>query len=223
MGSRESAIGRAARRAGVDVLEYRTRILMGEKWCYACRAWLPADEFGVDRSRWDGRAAMCMECRRPSASGPSRRQRLAKAKDGLTWCRRCEEWRPGKRGLCREHAAAEERERYGSDPSFRNSVKHRVALRRRGVGAVPPEGEESLTEEFEGLCAYCPAPADTWDHVVPVADGGKTTPGNIVPACRSCNSSKHARPLAEWLSETGREPHPALEGRLLLAHAGLFG
>jgi 5-methylcytosine-specific restriction endonuclease McrA len=30
----------------------------------------------------------------------------------------------------------------------------------------------------------------TLDHVVPLARGGKSQPGNVVPACKSCNREK---------------------------------
>lgn len=43
-------------------------------------------------------------------------------------------------------------------------------------------------------CAYCDKPADrknrTVDHVVPMTARGKHAPGNLRPACRSCNSRK---------------------------------
>lgn len=76
--------------------------------------------------------------------------------------------------------------------------------RRRGVEGVPLIGQEVLLEDFGGLCAYCrKAKADTWDHIVPVTAGGQTTADNIVPACRSCNSSKRSRSLDEWIAATG--------------------
>lgn len=45
-----------------------------------------------------------------------------------------------------------------------------------------------------GVCHYCQkkfAPKDlTMDHVVPLARGGSSTQGNIVPACKDCNRDK---------------------------------
>ena len=45
-----------------------------------------------------------------------------------------------------------------------------------------------------GICHYCgkkfPQRELTMDHIVPLARGGKTTAGNVVPCCRSCNKSK---------------------------------
>jgi len=46
----------------------------------------------------------------------------------------------------------------------------------------------------EGLCHYCGrkfSPKElTMDHVVPIARGGKSTKGNIVPCCFECNQAK---------------------------------
>lgn len=47
-------------------------------------------------------------------------------------------------------------------------------------------------------CAYCcSAMADTIDHAVPLVRGGTNHEGNLVPCCRSCNSSKGARLIVE--------------------------
>lgn len=43
------------------------------------------------------------------------------------------------------------------------------------------------------VCVYCGAPATTVDHVIPVAKGGTSDPGNLVAACIACNASKQAR------------------------------
>jgi hypothetical protein len=49
------------------------------------------------------------------------------------------------------------------------------------------------------LCTYCTeVPADTIDHVVPVSRGGPTIRGNLVAACRRCNSRKNARPVEDF-------------------------
>jgi len=50
------------------------------------------------------------------------------------------------------------------------------------------------TQIQKGLCHFCQQSvgADnlTMDHLVPLARGGKSTRGNIVPACQSCNKKK---------------------------------
>ena len=53
-----------------------------------------------------------------------------------------------------------------------------------------------------GLCHYCGKKffprSLTMDHIVPIARGGKSTKGNVVPACRDCNTKKKHRLLMEW-------------------------
>ena len=39
----------------------------------------------------------------------------------------------------------------------------------------------------------------TMDHIIPVARGGTSTKGNVVPACFACNQSKAATTPAEQI------------------------
>lgn len=69
---------------------------------------------------------------------------------------------------------------------------------------------DGIMELYDGKCDLCGKKgSDTIDHVVPVAWGGADHPSNLVPAHRSCNSSKGAdRPdRKEW-----REPSKWLPG-----------
>jgi 5-methylcytosine-specific restriction endonuclease McrA len=54
----------------------------------------------------------------------------------------------------------------------------------------------------EGVCYFCNrkvAPKElTIDHIVPVIRGGKSTKGNIVPACKDCNNKKKFLLPIEW-------------------------
>ena len=36
------------------------------------------------------------------------------------------------------------------------------------------------------------------DHLVPLIRGGKSTKGNLVPACKACNTQKQSRLTIEW-------------------------
>jgi hypothetical protein len=52
---------------------------------------------------------------------------------------------------------------------------------------------------FNGQCAYCgSAERITIDHVLALSRGGLDESSNLVPACRSCNSSKRAQPVEDW-------------------------
>lgn len=60
-----------------------------------------------------------------------------------------------------------------------------------------------------GVCHYCGkkvgAEALTLDHVVPVARGGTSTKGNVVPACEACNKTKkYLTPAEQILAELER-------------------
>lgn len=54
----------------------------------------------------------------------------------------------------------------------------------------------------KGVCRYCGKPTPpkelTMDHVVPLVREGRTTRGNVVPACKSCNDKKKYLLLIEW-------------------------
>ncbi len=54
----------------------------------------------------------------------------------------------------------------------------------------------------KGVCGYCGRPTPpkdlTMDHIVPIARGGRTTRGNVVPACKSCNTRKKQLLPMEW-------------------------
>ncbi len=60
-----------------------------------------------------------------------------------------------------------------------------------------------------GVCHYCGkqvgADALTLDHVVPVARGGSSTKGNVVPACAACNrTKKYLTPAEQILADLER-------------------
>lgn len=52
---------------------------------------------------------------------------------------------------------------------------------------------------FSNTCAYCgDASTLTKDHVDPLANGGRLNISNVVPACKSCNSSKKDSNWLAW-------------------------
>ncbi len=54
----------------------------------------------------------------------------------------------------------------------------------------------------KGVCHYCGRNFTprllTMDHIVPIARGGKTTKGNVVPCCKDCNTRKKSMLPMEW-------------------------
>lgn len=64
MGSRAGVMKIAAKRVGLSLGDYLTRIAAGEKWCTRCGAWHPVSAFGRDEHRGDGLSAHCLDSAR---------------------------------------------------------------------------------------------------------------------------------------------------------------
>ena len=54
----------------------------------------------------------------------------------------------------------------------------------------------------DGVCYYCRRrvghQALTMDHIVPLGRGGRSVRGNVVPACKDCNTRKQSQLPVEW-------------------------
>jgi 5-methylcytosine-specific restriction protein A len=66
-----------------------------------------------------------------------------------------------------------------------------------------------------GVCHYCGqhvgAKALTMDHLVPIVRGGRSSKGNVVPACRECNAAKRHRLAYEFVDTADEDDHGAAE------------
>lgn len=54
----------------------------------------------------------------------------------------------------------------------------------------------------DGVCHYCRRTVGranlTMDHIVPLGRGGTSRRGNVVPACKACNTRKRSLLPIEW-------------------------
>lgn len=89
----------------------------------------------------------------------------------------------------------------------RNRAAHlaRVKLRRarlRGATVADCTARILFIKSRRRKCFHCkrtlPKDKITIDHLVPLTRGGKHAPGNLVPSCKSCNSSKGNKLVSEW-------------------------
>ena len=102
---------------------------------------------------------------------------------------------------------AEYRKKYYQSEQGRKSIARANQLRRARINSLPDtltteEYEENL-DHFDYKCAYCECELTPdnhhMEHVYPISRGiYGTTKENCIPSCESCNSSKHAKTLAEW-------------------------
>ena len=141
--------------------------------CISCLSWKPLVKFARHSSCAGGRRNVCTRC--------SGRASYAKnSKRSIEFTRKWQadhpnEYREIRRAACRR----------------RNH--------RRMVGpGVSVEDYRSILSIYGGCCAYCGKSATTMDHVTPLSRGGIHGPDNLVPACQSCNFSKHTKTLDEW-------------------------
>jgi len=79
------------------------------------------------------------------------------------------------------------------------SQQYRARKRKLEHDLTKEEREETLVY-FGHKCAYCGEDNVQLqqDHIIPVTKGGGYTKRNIIPACASCNSSKHNFDVWEW-------------------------
>lgn len=108
----------------------------------------------------------------------------------------------------------ERKRRYLSRPEVRQrwlayariAVQKRAALKRSLPACFTEEDWRLALEYFDHSCAYCGEVRPlAQEHFVPLAAGGPYTPDNIVPACKSCNSSKYNRPPEAWCTPPAYE------------------
>ena len=60
-----------------------------------------------------------------------------------------------------------------------------------------------LVNDYLGLCPYCQCDireSYTIDHLTPMTSDGLDDDDNLVPCCRSCNSSKNNKSLIVYLA-----------------------
>lgn len=113
------------------------------------------------------------------------------------------EVRIGFRSKCRECIASNSRKHYEAN---REQARERQNRRQRREqtqnSAYDPNIARWLNQQLGGRCRYCGDDLKGQgeiDHITPVARGGSGRKGNLTLACRSCNRSKLAKTLDEFL------------------------
>lgn len=100
------------------------------------------------------------------------------------------------------------REWRASNPEKVRITNQNMRARQRGlVMQFTNDDWKRALDYFNECCAYCGEQRDFWhtieaDHFIPLASPMcvGTTASNMIPACRSCNSSKSASDPVEWLN-----------------------
>lgn len=78
-------------------------------------------------------------------------------------------------------------------------VQRREARKHRLLSTLTNEQWESIKAHFDYKCCYCGKKLPlAQEHFIPVTKGGEYTINNIIPCCKSCNSSKGNREFSVW-------------------------
>jgi 5-methylcytosine-specific restriction endonuclease McrA len=162
------------------------------KRCGACRRELDASAFSKLKSSKDGLAWRCRGCDRAA--------RL-RWESGLTvqppsekWCAGCVSTK-----LTSGFYAGKTKRR---NPDRVTASEEKRRARKKGTDSTGVSVNEwrAVLDAFDHRCAYCYTTGRmSMDHFRPLAHGGKHSPDNVVPACRSCNSSKADDLIFSWL------------------------
>lgn len=87
-------------------------------------------------------------------------------------------------------------------PEFYEPVDPDILKRERTKARELRQSQWWKRRISDGVCDYCRRPvgvgALTMDHIVPLGRGGRSVRGNVVPACKDCNTRKKSLVPVEW-------------------------
>lgn len=127
-----------------------------------------------------------------------------------SWCRNCR---------------SDKLKEYYLNPETKNRVKisseKRRKLEKNSPSVITSKDIEFVFNLFNNSCAYCGMTLETHyklfnqslhcDHIHPLSKGGYFILGNIIPACRSCNCSKHNRDIFTFYDISEKFTYERLE------------
>jgi RNA polymerase sigma factor (sigma-70 family) len=205
----------------IDDIEY--------KYCYKCNEYKIIKLFTKNKNYWDGFGAECLDCRRKynqehkKERNEYQKQWNIKNKDKINKKQR-EYYEKNKKVLNKKKKeylnTGNNREKHNErvrDCRNKNLEKHKNYSRlkkqqRRAIKKILPntltqKEWETCIEFFSNnnvlYCAYCGEVINNphQDHIIPMANGGGYTKGNIIPTCQSCNCKKHTSNMEEWYEQ----------------------
>lgn len=155
------------------------------KRCPRCTRTLSLDSFYRQKSRKDGRAVYCKQCRK------EQKQAYLATPEGRT--------------QYLTTAQQRRKTRLMEDSEYRRRYYSQTDTRKRNT-VYTPEALEYMPIILGDPCVYCGATATTVDHIIPVSKGGSSDWDNLAPACGSCNSRKNDRPLLGFMLNGRSDP-----------------
>lgn len=191
------------------------------KVCARCGGEFPptTDFFGRDKNKDDGLKTWCKKCyneylreyRQDNRDVINERQRQYKLDNRQVTLDSYNKYAQQHREAISEYGKRYKLENKETLSAYFEHYRHEhlkerriLAHRRRAkIKRLPAtltvEQWETIKQCFSHECAYCgKKKVLTQDHLVAVKNDGEYTRDNIVPACRSCNSSKKEKNFFSW-------------------------
>lgn len=172
------------------------------KKCSTCKEELSLDSFSKSSSRKDGLQYICRDCRKELDS-----KRYLSHKEKSLALNKI--WQKNNK----VKTSASSRRYYEKNKELcqiksriyqkNHPESTRLAYQKRRALELNAEIKIVTLKEIRklrnGPCFYCAKKGITAiDHVIPLSRGGRHSIGNLVSACITCNTSKHAKYISEW-------------------------
>jgi 5-methylcytosine-specific restriction endonuclease McrA len=138
------------------------------KRCRVCDERLPLKDFPRDSRSADGRLWRCKGCHNAYFRA----------------------YRAANRARVNEIGAAYHERIKVSNPALLDRKRARRRRLEREAGTVSAATKRAIWDAHDGRCYICHGDAEQYDHVQPLAAGGKTTADNLRPVCSGCNARK---------------------------------
>ena len=192
---------------------------MENKTCLKCGRNLPAtaEYFHRHKRYKDGLRSTCKECRKriraeqyqenPDKFKERSRRYFIENREANSI--KCKKWyRDNKKANTKRCNQYYKENKDKLREYIKNFNQKRRALIKETHADLTPEEWIDIKEFFNNSCAYCGMTEEEHlskfgeqihqDHFIPLSKGGEYSKDNIIPSCRSCNSSKNDKEFWEW-------------------------
>lgn len=192
------------------------------KYCYKCKEEKSLDNFGSDRSRYDGKHPICKTCSRAyqaewrdknkdKRKATVDKYRLANREKCLEATKKSQEKYPETKRKWveknREKVREIKRNWYSNHPEQNREIKASNKANRRGASGKFTELQiKDLLIKQKHKCVSCACDIKTSfhrDHIYPISKGGTNDISNIQLLCKSCNTKKGAKHPIDFMKQRG--------------------
>lgn len=178
------------------------------KACTKCGQIKESSEFGNHAGRIDGKSSYCLTCARIARAEYRKRQSINIKKQQADNYQRN---RAKRIEAARLYVLNLEHRKKKNESNKRWQTKNKALVafysRKRRMRLIENKRfiirKKDLIKLYASACIYCGSlNRIEADHVIPVSRSGSDGIGNLVPACKKCNTTKQDLFIMEWRIKT---------------------